>query len=81
MLTGEMPAFTAPAGQVDDTLREQLLSQKQNAALEALVAQLRSQSQPQVHAELIERIVLPSWSRSAFRRAFQLRRPTARAPS
>jgi parvulin-like peptidyl-prolyl isomerase len=59
MLTAEMPPFAAPAGQVDETVREQLVAEKQAAAVEALVAGLRNQAQPVVHAELLDRIVLP----------------------
>ena len=59
MLTAEMPPFAAPPGQVDEMLREQLVVTKQKAAVEALVTELRAKAQPVVHAELLERVVLP----------------------
>ena len=80
MLTGEMPPFVAPPGQVDDALREQLVSQKQNAALEALVTQLRNASPPVVHPELVDQIVLPEAEPLGIPEGFPAAPPDPREP-
>jgi len=59
MLTGEMPASETTRAEADERLREQLAKDQSTAKLEALVAELREQHKPVVHAELVDLIVLP----------------------
>jgi hypothetical protein len=80
MLTGEMAAYTAPPGQVDELLREGLLQTKQKAALEALVKELSAKAQPVVHAELIGQVVLPEIAPLGIPEGFPAAPPDPRVP-
>jgi len=80
MFTGEMPPYAAPPAQVDEMLREQLVVDKQGAALEALVSQLRAKAQPSVHTELIDRVVLPEVEPLGIPEGFPAAPPDPREP-
>ncbi|HKP56744.1 MAG TPA: peptidyl-prolyl cis-trans isomerase [Polyangiales bacterium] len=59
MLTGEMAAASKPRLMIEGELREQLVKQREAQALDALVAELRTQLKPEVHPELVDAIELP----------------------
>jgi PPIC-type PPIASE domain len=58
MLTGEMEARESSLADMAGEIREQLAQQRTQAARDALLAQLREQKKPEVHAELVDAIVL-----------------------
>ena len=80
MLTGEMPAYTAPPEQVDEVLREELVQTKQKAALESLVKELSAKAQPVVHAELLGQVVLPEIQPLGIPEGFPAAPPDPRVP-
>lgn len=80
MFTGEMPAYAAPPGQIDEVLREELAQTKQQAALETLVKELSAKAQPVVHAELLGQVVLPEVAPLGIPEGFPAAPPDPRAP-
>jgi parvulin-like peptidyl-prolyl isomerase len=80
MLTGEMPAFETTRAEADERLREQLAKEQGTAKFEALVAELREQHKPVVHAELVDLIVLPPAEPTQIPSGFPAAPPDPREP-
>jgi parvulin-like peptidyl-prolyl isomerase len=80
LVTGEMSALAPKRAAVEAQLRGELARAQQQRAVEALVAQLRAEAKPEVHPELLDRIVLPPAAALDFPQGFAAAPSDPRAP-
>jgi hypothetical protein len=80
MLTGEMPAMLKPFAKAERGLRERMAEERQARALDDLLAALRKERAPELHAELADAIVLEPAKPLDIPEGFDAAPPDPRAP-